>query len=79
MYVVPQAHHERKKVNKFNTTIVRPEPFGYAQEIPVEGHLPVVLQVPRRFYFFVMTKLCNQLGKSFDVAACSFWKKLFAN
>jgi hypothetical protein len=38
MDVVRQAHHERKKVNKFNTTTVRPE--------PVEGQLPRVLQVP---------------------------------
>jgi len=45
MYVVRQgscgrsrrAHHERKKVNKFNTTTVRAE--------PVEGQLPGVLQV----------------------------------
>jgi hypothetical protein len=37
-YMVRQAHHERKKVNKFNTTTVRPE--------LVEGQLPGVLQVP---------------------------------
>jgi len=39
MNVVRQAHHEQKKVNKFNTATVRPE--------PVEGQLPVVLQVPQ--------------------------------
>jgi len=39
MYVVRQTHHERKKVNKFNITTVRPE--------PVEGELPGVLQVPQ--------------------------------
>jgi hypothetical protein len=37
-YMVRQAHHERKKVNKFNTTTVRPE--------LVEGQLPGILQVP---------------------------------
>jgi hypothetical protein len=42
MYVVRQAHHERKKVNKFNTTTVRPE--------PVEGQLPGVLQLPQLPY-----------------------------
>ena len=38
MYAVRQAHHERKKVNIFNTNTVRPE--------PVEGQLSGVLQVP---------------------------------
>jgi hypothetical protein len=38
MYVVRQAHHERKKVNKFNTTTVRPE--------PVKEQLPGVFQIP---------------------------------
>jgi hypothetical protein len=40
-YMVRQAHHERKKVNKFDTTTVRPE--------LVEGQLPGVLQVPQVF------------------------------
>jgi hypothetical protein len=38
-YMVRQAHHERIKMNKFNTTTVRPE--------LVEGQLPGVLQVPQ--------------------------------
>jgi len=38
MYVVRQAHHERKKVNKSDTINVRPE--------PVEGQLSGVLQAP---------------------------------
>ncbi|MDD1619809.1 MAG: hypothetical protein LUQ52_10165, partial [Methylococcaceae bacterium] len=27
-------------MNKFNTTTVRPEPFGFAQDSPVERQLP---------------------------------------
>jgi hypothetical protein len=56
MYVVRQAHHERKKVNKFNTP-----PFGlspsasYAQESPVEGQLPGVLQVPLIIFFLTIS------------------------
>ena len=45
VFMVRQAHHERKKVNKFNTTTARPEPFGSAQESLVEGLKPEVLQV----------------------------------
>jgi hypothetical protein len=32
-----QAQHERKTFNVFNVLPVRPEPFDFAQDWPVEG------------------------------------------